>query len=154
METQSELIANTLVWLPMLVETPKTLSADAGIVETNELIYALNNSHPASPLAPIQYDYITYLKRLSHIFKKICQLIRTPLNLQGWLPLTNKPFKNTPSQPRSPSSLETSPKMESSLHLIQLSNTTISSMTPAMKRTWMQTKSNTTSPWMIMTGLW
>ena len=48
---------------------PKTFSDYAAIVSANELIYALKNLHPASPLAPIQDDQVTALQQLSQIFK-------------------------------------------------------------------------------------
>ena len=70
-ETQCKHIANTLVWLPTLLDIPKTSSDNAGIISDNEFIYALKNPHPALPLTPFQDYYVTALKPISQIYKNM-----------------------------------------------------------------------------------
>jgi hypothetical protein len=56
-KTAKERIANTLVWYPSHVVMPKTSSADAATAAARDLIYALQNPHPAAPIAPLADDH-------------------------------------------------------------------------------------------------
>jgi hypothetical protein len=67
-ETASERIANTLVWYPTRVTMPRTSSADAASTAARELIHALMNPHPASPISPLTEEHQTALKQLADLF--------------------------------------------------------------------------------------
>ena len=54
---RNALTGNTLVWLPKVTPVPKTSSADAAIVAAHELLHALQNPHPAAPLAPLRDEH-------------------------------------------------------------------------------------------------
>ena len=70
-ETAKERIANTLVWYPSHVVMPKTSSADAATAAARDLIYALQNPHPAAPIAPLADDHRKGLPNLAEIFQQV-----------------------------------------------------------------------------------
>ena len=70
-ETRAERTGNTLVWLPKMIPVPKTSSADAAIVAAHELLHALQNPHPAAPLAPLRDEHRQALEELSEIFNSV-----------------------------------------------------------------------------------
>ena len=70
-DTLSERIADTLTWFSMLVEIPKTSSADAAVVSAQQLTAALRNQSPATPLAPIFNKHRAALDQLARIFDKL-----------------------------------------------------------------------------------
>jgi hypothetical protein len=70
-ETAKERIANTLVWYPSHVVMPKTSSADAATAAARDLIYALQNPHPAAPIAPLADEHQKGLQNLAEIFQQV-----------------------------------------------------------------------------------
>jgi hypothetical protein len=70
-ETAKERIANTLVWYPSHVAMPKTSSANAATAAARDLIYALQNPHPAAPIAPLADDHRKGLPNLAEIFQQV-----------------------------------------------------------------------------------
>ena len=70
-ETRAERTGNTLVWLPKLIPVPKTSSADAAVVAARDLTHALQNPHPASPLAPLREEHRQALESLAEIFNSV-----------------------------------------------------------------------------------
>ena len=70
-ETRAERTGNTLVWLPKMIPAPKTSSADAAMVAAHELLHALQNPHPAAPLAPLRDEHRQALEKLSEIFNSV-----------------------------------------------------------------------------------
>jgi hypothetical protein len=70
-ETAKERIANTLVWYLSHVVMPKTSSADAATAAARNLIYALQNPHPAAPIAPLADDHRKGLQNLAEIFQQV-----------------------------------------------------------------------------------
>ena len=77
--TRSERVANTIVWLPQHISVPKTLSADAAIATAQELIYALQNPHPASAFSPLQDSHVAALYELATIFKTAAPTVEDAL---------------------------------------------------------------------------
>jgi hypothetical protein len=67
-ETESERIANTVVWFPTRVTLPRTSSADAATTAAQDLIHVLQNPHPASPLSPLTDEHQSALRQLAGIF--------------------------------------------------------------------------------------
>ena len=70
-ETRAERTGNTLVWLPKMIPVPKTSSADAAVAAAHDLIHALQNPHPASPLAPLREEHRHALETLAEIFSSV-----------------------------------------------------------------------------------
>ena len=69
-ETRAEQTSSTLVWLPKWVPIPHTSSQNRAIEAAEELIHALNNPEPSSPLAPITDKQQKAMKQLAEIFQK------------------------------------------------------------------------------------
>ena len=70
-DTRSEHIADTLTWFPTLVEMPKTSSADAAVVAAQQLMAALQNPSPETPLAPLFDEHRATLDQLAGIFDNL-----------------------------------------------------------------------------------
>jgi hypothetical protein len=70
-ETAKERIANTLVWYPSHVVMPKTSSADAAVAAARDFVYALQNPHPAAPIAPLADDRRKGFQNLAEIFEQV-----------------------------------------------------------------------------------
>jgi hypothetical protein len=70
-ETAKERIANTLVWYLSHVVMPKTSSVDAATAAARDLIYALQNPHPAAPIAPLADEHRKGLQNLAEIFQQV-----------------------------------------------------------------------------------
>jgi hypothetical protein len=70
-ETAKERISNTLVWYPSRVVMPKTSSADAATAAARNLIYALQNPHPAAPIAPLADNHQKGLQNLAENFQQV-----------------------------------------------------------------------------------
>jgi hypothetical protein len=77
-ETASERIANTLAWFPTRVPLPRTSSADAATTAAQDLIYALQNPHPASPLSPLNDEHQIALRLLAEMFSTAAPLPKLP----------------------------------------------------------------------------
>lgn len=80
-ETAAERVTDTVTFLPTKVAMPKTSSADATIAATRELIHALANPFPASPLSHIGNEELAALDQLAKIFASHApaQLPRIPV---------------------------------------------------------------------------
>jgi len=70
-ETAKEPIANTLVWYPSHVAMPKTSLAEAATAAARNLIYALQNPHPAAPIAPLADEHRIGLQQLAEVFQQV-----------------------------------------------------------------------------------
>jgi hypothetical protein len=66
--TTSERIADTLTWFPSKVKMPTTSSHDTVVAAARDLVKALSNPTPASPLAPLGTQERAALEQLSNIF--------------------------------------------------------------------------------------
>jgi hypothetical protein len=62
--TQSERVADTLAWFPTRIQMPTISSADLLLAATKDLITALQNPSPGSPLAPTTDSQTAALKQL------------------------------------------------------------------------------------------
>jgi hypothetical protein len=78
LETGSERIADTLAWFPTQVPLPRTSSADAATAAAQDLIYALQNPHPASPLSPLNDEHLKSLRLLAEMFNTAAPLPKLP----------------------------------------------------------------------------
>ena len=67
-ETAAERIAETVVWMPSKVKMPTASSTDAATAAARDLIHALRNPSPSSPLAPTSDSQVAALKQLAEIF--------------------------------------------------------------------------------------
>ena len=67
-DTRSERIADNLAWFTILVEMPKTSSADAAVVAAQQLTNALQNPSPETPLSPLFDKHRATLDQLAGIF--------------------------------------------------------------------------------------
>ena len=76
-ETQHERIADTLAWFPTRVKMPTLSSVDLVLAAAKDLITALQNPSPGSPLAPTTDSQTAALKQLADIFQDCAQ--RSPL---------------------------------------------------------------------------
>jgi hypothetical protein len=70
-ETQSKRIADTLAWFPTRVKMPTISSIDLVLAAAKDLITALQNPSPGSPLAPTTDSQTAALKQLADIFKTV-----------------------------------------------------------------------------------
>jgi hypothetical protein len=68
-KTQAERIADTVVWFPSKIPMPLSSSNDIAIAATRDLIAAINNPHPASPVSLLSDSRIAALKQLAEIFQ-------------------------------------------------------------------------------------
>ena len=77
-ETTAERIVDTLAWFPTKVAMPTSSSTDAAIAAARDLIHALRNPSPASPLAPLTDSHHAQLRQLAEIFADSTQPPTTP----------------------------------------------------------------------------
>ena len=69
-KTRAERISDTVYIFTKIFHMPHMSSMDATYHATQNLIYALNNPAPASPLVKLGHVHKEALKTLSHIFRK------------------------------------------------------------------------------------
>jgi hypothetical protein len=67
-KTKAERDSDTVTFFPVRVTMPALSAADRAVRAANELIHALRNPHPASPLTPIGTEQLQGLEQLSEIF--------------------------------------------------------------------------------------
>jgi hypothetical protein len=67
-EATAERVPDTVTFLPTNVIMPKTSTVDTASAAAHELIHALANPPPASPLFPVGNDELATLNQLAHIF--------------------------------------------------------------------------------------
>jgi hypothetical protein len=77
--TRAECIADTIKFFPTSYTMPKLSSADHAQWAALELAQALNNPHPASPLAPLGTKQLEVLQQLADIFQHAVQPKETQL---------------------------------------------------------------------------
>ena len=68
-ETQHECIVDTLAWFPTRVKMPTISSVDLILAAAADIITALQNPSPGSPLAPTTDSQAAALKQLAEIFQ-------------------------------------------------------------------------------------
>jgi hypothetical protein len=66
-ETQADRISDTVVWLPEQVTMPTASSTDIVIAGANDIVHALKNPSPGSPLAPLTDSEVAVLHSLTEI---------------------------------------------------------------------------------------
>eukprot|EP00978_Attheya_sp_CCMP212_P006539 scaffold15131_cov65-Attheya_sp.AAC.1 len=105
-ETSAERVADTLTWLPRHVTMPGASPADAAAAAARDLIKALLNPAPVSPLAPLADSQRQALFQLADIFASATHPDYleaptaptprpSPLKVTFQVPLPNKPNNNT-----------------------------------------------------------
>jgi hypothetical protein len=68
-ETQAERIADTVIWFHSKIPMSLSSSNDLAIAAARDLIAAIKNPHPASPVSPLSDSRIAALKQLAEIFQ-------------------------------------------------------------------------------------
>lgn len=67
-KTKADRDSDTVTFFPSKTRMPALSSTDRAIRAANELVHALRNPHPASPLVPIGTEELQALEQLSEIF--------------------------------------------------------------------------------------
>jgi hypothetical protein len=95
--TNSERIADTLVWFPTTVIMPRHSSTDVAIAAAQDLAQALLSPSPSSPLSPITESQRHQLIQLSSIFLQHTAQPDNIITAPPSVPRVVTPATNTPS---------------------------------------------------------
>jgi hypothetical protein len=76
--TASKRIVDTLEFFPHNYQMPQLSSTDRLIMAANDIMNALQNTHPEVPFTQVGDDTISALTALAEIFKLILQKVQTP----------------------------------------------------------------------------
>lgn len=84
-ETHRERIADTVTWFPTKVTMPLASSVDLVIAGARDIVHALNNPSPGSPLAPLSDSHASALRELTTIL--INDPVRVPAEERSTAPV-------------------------------------------------------------------
>ena len=90
-ETSAERVSETVVWLPSKVKMPTASSADAATAAARDLIQALRNPAPTSPLSPTSDSQLAALQQLADIFANVAHADATPTTTTKAAPTPQAP---------------------------------------------------------------